>query len=72
MSGDLTRPETLAGRCEGTDTVVHTAGLVEDWGPEDRFRAINIDGTKALPQEAKAAGIRRFVCVLTEPAICDQ
>lgn len=61
--GDLTRPATLSGLCQGADTVVHTAALVKDWGPEERFREINVEGTRVLLEEAQS-GVRTRSCHL--------
>ena len=63
--GDLGRPQTLGGLCEGADTVVHTAAMVDDWGAEDLFRRANNEGTKALLEEAHRQHVRRFVYVST-------
>lgn len=63
--GDLVRPSSLAGLCEGADTVVHTAALVSDWDREEAFRRVNRDGTAALLDDALRHGVRRFVYVST-------
>ncbi len=60
VPGDLGRPETLTGCMQGCTVVYHCAAKLtgSDWG---RFRAINVEGTKALLQEARRAGVKRFV-----------
>ncbi|MEA2474272.1 MAG: hypothetical protein QOE06_2187, partial [Thermoleophilaceae bacterium] len=63
--GDLTRPDSLRGLCDGADTVVHTAAVVSDWDREEVFWRINREGTRALLDEAERAGVRRFVYVST-------
>jgi nucleoside-diphosphate-sugar epimerase len=63
--GDLRRPATLAGLCEGADTVVHAAALVSDWDREEEFRRVNRDGTAAVVEDALRHGVRRLVYVST-------
>jgi nucleoside-diphosphate-sugar epimerase len=40
--GDLARPETLSAALAGADMVVHAAAHVGDWGPAEKYRAINV------------------------------
>ncbi|MEU5098295.1 NAD-dependent epimerase/dehydratase family protein [Streptomyces sp. NPDC020996] len=61
--GDLTDPASLRGACGGVDTVLHCASCVG--GDEDRCRAVNVDGTRALLAEAARAGVRRTVLLST-------
>jgi 2-alkyl-3-oxoalkanoate reductase len=65
FAGDLGRPETLRGLCEGADVVVHTAALVSDWAPPEEFWRINRDGTEAVLADALACGAGRFVYLST-------
>ncbi|MDR6113328.1 MULTISPECIES: NAD(P)H-binding protein [unclassified Sphingomonas] len=62
IAGALDKPESLATLVEGADAVLHIAGVVN---APDRagFVAGNIDGTRAMVEAARAAGIRRFVHV---------
>ena len=67
VRGDL---ETVsADMLAGCDAVIHAAAFVEEWGPVDRYEAINVTGTEGLLKAAKAAGVRRFVHVGTEAAL---
>jgi nucleoside-diphosphate-sugar epimerase len=59
VSADLARPETLAGICEGVDTVLHVSAYIGD--DQDRLDAVNARGTEALASEANAAGVRCFI-----------
>lgn len=61
VSGDLGRPETLAGLCEDVDTVLHVATYIGD--DQELLEAVNVRGTEALVSEARTAGVRRFVYV---------
>lgn len=62
IEGALDQPYSLAQLAEGVDAIIHVAGVVN---APDRagFRAGNIDGTLAMVEAAKAAGVRRFVHV---------
>lgn len=61
--GDLTRPESLDGLCDGVDAVVHAAARVADWGPWDAFHETNVLGTQRLLEQAGRHGTRRFLLV---------
>lgn len=55
---------------EGVDAVVHAAAFVESWGPKDAWFKANVLGTQAVLDAAKAAGVKRFIHIGTEAAIC--
>lgn len=62
IEGALDRPDSLAQLAEGVDAIIHVAGVVN--APDrEGFRAGNVDGTLAMVEAAKAAGVRRFVHV---------
>ena len=42
---------------------------MEDWGPWEEFRRVNVDGTRAVLDACRRAGVRRFVHVGTEAAV---
>ncbi|HLT63857.1 MAG TPA: NAD-dependent epimerase/dehydratase family protein [Pseudohongiella sp.] len=69
---DLLNPATLAGLCEGVDTVYHLAAYAHVNQAQTRqLYAINVDGTRNLLNAAIAAGVRHFVyvsSVLADPA----
>ena len=60
---DLAQPGTLAGLCDGVDTVVHAASYVGD--DAEQCAVVNDVGTAALVAEARRAGVRRIVYVST-------
>jgi uncharacterized protein YbjT (DUF2867 family) len=62
IEGALDRPESLALLMQGADAVVHVAGVVNAPDPSG-FERGNIQGTQAMVDAAKAAGIARFVHV---------
>ncbi|MEV7616899.1 NAD(P)-dependent oxidoreductase [Streptomyces sp. NPDC089799] len=59
VRGDLTKPETLHGLCEGTGVLLHLAARIG--GSEEDCRAVNETGTRVLLAEAERAGVRRIV-----------
>ena len=56
---DATKPETLAGLCDGAEVVITTMGLT---GASTRFTSYDIDyqGNKNLYEEAVRAGVKKF------------
>ncbi len=72
IEGALDRPDSLARLCEGSDAVLHIAGVVN--APSAAaFDAGNAGGTANLLAAARDAGIRRFVHISSlaarEPAL---
>ncbi len=62
VEGALDRPDRLEHLLEGTDAVVHVAGVIN--APDAAaFEAGNVAGTAAVIAAAKTAGTRRFVHV---------
>lgn len=66
--GDLGGVQDFRAALEGVTCVVHTAARVHQIDerasdPLAAFRQINVAGTRALAQQANAAGVRRFVFV---------
>jgi uncharacterized protein YbjT (DUF2867 family) len=62
VRGEVTRPETLAGVCEGLDVVFSSVGITRQ---KDglTFRDVDYQGNKNLLVAAQRAGVRRFVYV---------
>ena len=67
---DLRKTETLKGITEGISCVYHLAAIPNDDHSRTRedFYSVNVLGTRALLEEAKEAGIRRFVYISTVEA----
>jgi UDP-glucose 4-epimerase len=42
-------------------SIVHFAGLAQDWGSDETVQKVNVGGTKALAEEAVRCGVKRFV-----------
>ncbi|MER5720361.1 NAD-dependent epimerase/dehydratase family protein [Streptomyces sp. NPDC002132] len=63
VRADLTDPGSLRGVCDGVEAVVHCAGQVG--GDPRQLRRVNDLGTAALVEEARRAGVERFVHLST-------
>ena len=57
---DMTKPKTLEGKLAGSDIVVNLVSIAYESGRQ-KFNAINVDGAKAVAEEARKAGARAFV-----------
>jgi NADH dehydrogenase len=62
-AGDVSSDAAVADAAEGCDAVLHAAGIAVERPPELTFQAVNVEGTRRLAEEAKRAGVRRFVYV---------
>ena len=62
VRGDLTKPETLTGICEGIDIVYHLAARVTYWGSRSQFMDAIYGATKNLLDQASGR-VKRFVHV---------
>jgi uncharacterized protein YbjT (DUF2867 family) len=63
FTGNVAEAATLAGAADGCEMVLHIAGIVSEDPPELTFAAVNVEGTRNVVEEAKRAGVQRFVCV---------
>lgn len=61
--GSIADASAVAQAVAGVDGVVHLAAKVSLTGDPAEFRAVNVDGTRALLDAAAAAGVGRFVQV---------
>lgn len=71
VRGDLADAAALERGMAGCDVVVHAAALTDQWGPADRFHAINVTGTAAVLAAARNAGVPRLVHVSSEAVLAD-
>lgn len=60
VTGDLKDPPSLDAAVKGVDTVITTATATQRGG-DDTVPAVDLQGTLALIEAAKAAGVRRFI-----------
>ncbi|WND33045.1 NAD-dependent epimerase/dehydratase family protein [Streptomyces sp. BB1-1-1] len=63
VRGDLADPRSLRGVCSEIDTVVHAASYVGR--DPQQCHDVNQQGTRALLEEARRAGVRRFIYLST-------
>lgn len=68
VRGDITKPETIRGICDGIDTVYHLAARVTYWGTRKEFYDTIYEATKNMLEEA-AGRVRSFVYVSSVVAI---
>lgn len=65
--GDITDRNTIKGCCDGIDMVYQLVGLSGNELPSEyqfeRFRKVNVEGVRNIMNEAKRAGVKRFVQV---------
>lgn len=60
-TGDVTRPETLSTALAGVDAVVHLVAIPRDLRGGADLRLINTEGTRAVVEAMRTAGVRRLV-----------
>lgn len=66
VRGDLGDPASIAPAVEGAAVIVHSAAHIGDWGPAEKYRAINVVALEQLLLAAERAGVlRRFIHVST-------
>jgi len=74
IEGALDQPDALASLCAGADSIVHIAGLINA-ASRAGFETVNVGGTAAMVDAARAAGVRRFVHISSlaarEPELSD-
>ncbi|MEP0547374.1 MAG: NAD-dependent epimerase/dehydratase family protein [Rhodothermales bacterium] len=60
--GDVTDLDTIEGDLRGCDAVVHLVGIIEENKPKGvTFERIHVKGTRTVVEQAKAAGVSRFI-----------
>jgi 2-alkyl-3-oxoalkanoate reductase len=65
VAGDVTDAACMERACAGVARVFHTAAVVHAWTTWERFRSVNVGGTRNIATAAHAAGVERFVHVST-------
>lgn len=62
VTGDVTRPETLEGLCNGVDIVFSSLGMTR---PDFRHSSFDIDyeGNRRILELALAAGVKKFIYI---------
>jgi uncharacterized protein YbjT (DUF2867 family) len=60
--GDCLHPESLAQALAGCDAVIHLVGIIREFpGRGVTFERVHVQATQNLVDQAKAAGVRRFL-----------
>jgi uncharacterized protein YbjT (DUF2867 family) len=60
--GDCLHPETLAPAVAGCDAVIHLVGIIREFpGRGVTFERVHVEATQNVVDQAKAAGVRRFL-----------
>lgn len=70
VTGDVTKPETLAPVMEGVSAVVHLVAVAIEQG-NMTYERINTQGTINMVDAAKAAGVTRFINMSQNGATSD-
>lgn len=66
VRGDVTEPESLPAAMRDTERLFHTAGMPEQWQPDETiFDRVNRQGTVNVLKAALAAGVKRAVYTST-------
>jgi len=67
VEADLAKPETLPVALAGADVVVHAAAHLGDWGPPEKYRAINVVALEhMLTAVARQRRLRRWVHISSQ------
>jgi nucleoside-diphosphate-sugar epimerase len=61
VRGDMTDRDALGQALDGADVVFHCAAKVGDWGPVEDYRAVNVEGLRALLEACRNRPLHRFV-----------
>ena len=62
VSGDVRKPDTLVGAMEGARAVIYLVGaIMENRQKGATFEALHYKGAKHVIEEAKIAGVKRFL-----------
>ncbi len=60
-TGDVTRPGTLAEALAGVDGVLHLVAIPRDRRGGEELRLVNTEGTRAVVEAMRTAGVKRLV-----------
>lgn len=69
--GDISNRDDVQRVLKDYDAIIHTAAMVNPWGDKDAFYRANVTGTEILLEEAKKAGITRFVFTSSPSVVFD-
>ncbi len=60
MQANLRMPQSVAYAVKGSDAVINAAGIPFERGRQ-RYRAVHVEGARAIAESARAAGVPRLV-----------
>src|SRR5262245_47258567 len=67
VEGDLADPETLLAAVTDADIIVHAAAQLGDWGPPEKYRAINVVALEHFLCAAERTGrLRRWIQISSQ------
>src|SRR3954468_21912547 len=67
VKADLTDPETLPAALADADVVVHAAAHLGDWGPPEKYRAINVVALEHMLNAVGRTGrLRRWIQISSQ------
>jgi nucleoside-diphosphate-sugar epimerase len=70
IRGDVTDLDALTAGMRGAEVVVHAAARLRGgWVALDELRRVNVDGSRAVLQAARSAGVPRLVLISTEQVV---
>ena len=61
LRGDITDADAMAAAVKQVGTVFHLAAVVTDWGPEELFQTVTVDGTANVLLPAARYGVRAIL-----------
>ena len=65
IEADVTDERAISRAMEDVERVFHTAALVHEWAPWERYRAVNVRGTQTVARAAEANRVARLVHIST-------
>ena len=68
IRASVTSLDAMTAACQGADTVIHLAGIPGE-APWSQIREVNIDGTYAVFEAARRAGVGRLVYASSNHAV---
>src|SRR5262245_36578155 len=69
VRGDLDAPAVMSAGMRGCSVAYHCAAKVDDFGREEEFLHVNVQGTENVLRAAREAGVPRVVHVSTEAVL---
>lgn len=60
-SANVADPKSLEGAADGSDVVIHAAGIVAESSADATFRKVNVEGTANMVREAERGGVGWFI-----------